>query len=264
MLYTLLVILLISLTYSLSLLLSNGKLVINIHSEVLASVIGALLGAIGAYTVGLVVEKRTNSKNEADKEQKKIVSHRKTLLGVEIYTQSVITALLKNERLLGGIASTISTGEYTVNSPRVIPPSQNIQHLDIRNMQLLDAWLRMELQLTIVNQIIEDFNDYYKNSAATLRDMALRGQKADQEVAQSTLNFIAGMAKSAHLAVETAIEDSKSVLDITRCLGRLEREPVANSLDTIENILNYHIHDELLHEERKATDRQFGDIFTDV
>lgn len=242
-------------------LLISGKqlnLSIAVNSEVWAATIGAVLGTVGAYLIGVIVEKRNNKKHLKEIEEQKIGAHYRALMLIEIRLQTIFITLHKNKRLLSGISSTITEGAYTITPPRTVPDYE-IVPTEIRNNQLLNEWINMEFKLNIVNQLIEDFNRYYSDVGSAVHDMQIRSQKLNQAAMEENIKTISELSKSVSAAVDTVLDIAGPILIITRHLSN------HTNSSSLQELIEYRISDEAISKELPSIAEEFSaDMFKDI
>ncbi|MGB4762325.1 MAG: hypothetical protein WBP12_03140 [Candidatus Saccharimonas sp.] len=240
------------------LLISGKQIQINIDSEAWAAIIGAVLGTIGAYLIGLAVERRSNRKHAAELEEQKIGAHYRALMHIEVRLNTIFITLYKNKRLLKGISSSITRNEFTVNLPRTVPIYE-ISPNEIRNNQLLNEWINMELKLTIVNQLVEDFNQYCSGVGSTIHDMQIRGDQLNEVAVNNNIKTIHELSNSLIEAVDSVISVASPVLVITRHLSNRINDK------SLEQLINYKLEVEDITSQLPSVGEEFNDdMFKDV
>lgn len=104
--------------------------------------------------------------------------------------------------------------------PRVFTlPSKDTE--DFLNPQWVDNWLTTVLRSNIVNQLIEDFTDYYKKVRDSVFLILMQGSQPDAKLVAQEQQTLMGFANSTNNAVEGAIEDALRMLAILQLHGEI-------------------------------------------
>jgi len=257
--YSLLAIIAVSLLAILALLINSPHthLSITLSSEAWASIIGAVLGTISAYSIGLIVERRTNKQHVEEAAERKIALHNSALLGIELHLQRALITLYKNRRLLAGISSTVKDGQYTATTPRAIDPRLAPSFADVKNKHLVSEWFTVELKLGLVNELIEDFNEDYKSTNMLIRSLLLQKQELNRRATRESQQHLFEMSNSTKEAVDDAIEGAKIALAITRCVSGFPKQATAKQ--TIPELFNYEVSQAEIEKALSPINEEFND-----
>jgi len=182
------------------------------------SVIGAAIGTLGAFLIALFAVYIDRRKNKKENDRKDLRAYNRSLITAEKALIEYIPAMLKASRLLGKISKDAQPGSYMMTLPRIfILPSKDSENF--RNPELVDNWLTTVLRSNIVNQLIEDFTNYYKNVRDTVFVILIEGNQPDVKLVTTEQQTLMSFADSTNNAVKGAIEDALRMLAILQLHG---------------------------------------------
>ena len=178
--------------------------------QIVAAVLGALLGALGAYVVGLLVHMRIK-KSEAKREDRaRIREYTRGIAMAEVYCREVLVVLYDAERLLGECAEKIQQGGWMMNLPRRVSIS-DVSVLDFQNEQLIAEWIALRFRIDKLNHLLREFNDHYMALTKEYGSMALRGENGIAQVVEDNDQSLHGLALKIQVATSETIRGVKHV-----------------------------------------------------
>ena len=200
------------------------------------SVVGAIIGVIGAFLVGVVAIALERLNGKKRQRQTLIRSHGDRILEVEIFVILYIQTQLKNERLLKQCAELTTLGHFMITLPRVMTSTLSHQG-HIINQQLLNEVVSFEMSVNLHNQVIEDFDDSYKEFRALLMPFALENnlQELDQDTITHQHKTLLNFARSAALSTQNAYENGISLLALITLRGESAQKKKPKKIKTLSN-----------------------------
>lgn len=182
------------------------------------SVVGAIIGTLGAFLIALFAVYMDRRKNKKEGDKKQLRAYNQSLITAEKALLEYIPAMFKASRLLGKISQDAQPGSYMMTLPRIFTlPSKDSENF--RNSELVDNWLTTVLRSNIVNQLIEDFTDYYMKVRDTVFSILVEGNQPDAKLVTTAQHTLMGFADSTNNAVKGAIEDALRMLAIIQLHG---------------------------------------------
>jgi hypothetical protein len=182
------------------------------------SIIGAAIGALGAFLVALVailVDRKVRKKAD---ERQSLRLYNSATMTAEGELNQLLSLLLKGDMLLNKCLKLERPGNFMMNLPRVM--ELNISLIsNMWNPQLVDEWLTLSLRVNIAIQVVEDFNAYYAGVRDEVHRMKLEGNEPDHKVVIEDHQTLQEFAQSALNAVRDLLAQSIRVLALIQLHG---------------------------------------------
>lgn len=219
---------------------------------------GALLGGVigfgGTYLAAWVTIRATRKhdqekaeqlkqRNEQKKEEEKILSYRRARFLAEASLQEYLTQLFANIRFAQGCAQAAQEHAIMTNLPRIIPFDMTIMH-DFRNLELVNKWLRLGMQIQLVNNMTDDFRIYYRGVTEGFDKVRLYTPKneelskhANPDAIVSGFETIRGYSLSVMQAAQSALDETFGALAVVDLHARLPDD----KFHTVSKLTAYHV-----------------------
>jgi len=193
------------------------------------AVIGGALGTLGAFFAAFTTvranineqkEKERKEKIKEDEKAKKETLRRysRQLIYSEVSLNEYLPAMLKNIRLLGRCAEASTPGNYMRTLPRTLSLSTGRSE-EMRNPELINQWLTLAINAKIVNQLVEDFVEYYKKVSDIVMEMELKGQTLNAKIVTQEHQTLIEFAKDAQEAVQISVDRAIEMLAMIQLHG---------------------------------------------
>lgn len=187
----------------------------NIHltgddKQIVAAATGAILGALGAYFVGLFVQRRIRKAEAKREERVRLREYTQSVVMAEAYCREVLVVLYDAERLLGECAEKIQQGGWMMNLPRMVSMSE-VSVMDFQNEQLITDWMALRFRVDKLNHLIREFHEHYTTINKEYSSMALHGQDGVPEVVEDNDQALHSLALKVQVATGETIRIVKHV-----------------------------------------------------
>lgn len=217
------------------------QVVINVRppddsSAVYAAIVGAFLGALGAYIVSYFADKRAINRFAKKAEQKRIDNYIDSIVLADGSLQAALLPLVKNEKILGNMAADI-TGNLSVNLPNSISLAEGISK-HFFNLDLANKWLSLCASTNLLNQLIQEFNNHYTKYREIFLDTQLRGGTVDSKTAKSEEETLKGLSGVLSGAVGKHIERTVDVLATIKIHAKISNFDTT-AFKTVEEIKKF-------------------------
>lgn len=157
------------------------------HLDFWGAIIGATLGGIigilsafyaAWYAANKAIkqahmrEQKEKDKERKDKEEAKLTEYRRACLLAETSLYSHITDAYTNIRILEGCVKSIKEQAISASRPRKIVFDDSVMYA-FRNQELVTKWLGLGMQVKQVNNLVDDFKEFYAETTGTVHKLQL-------------------------------------------------------------------------------------------
>ena len=215
------------------------------------AVLGGALGTLGAFSAAFITirasineqkekERKEKAKKEKDEKKESLRQYNRQLIFCETSLNEYLPAMLKNIRSLGRCADASTPGNYMMTLPRTLYLSSEKTE-EIRNSELVNQWLTLTIGARIINQLVEDFIEYYKKVRDTIMEMELKGQSLNARIVTQEHETLVSFAKDAQKAVQTTVDraiETLAMLQLHGEKGRSLKEKFKDPKDLDKFVLN--------------------------
>lgn len=199
------------------------------------NVVGATIGVIGAFLVGLVAIYLERRHQKADYKRTLIRAHGDKVIELEIFLNHYILATMKNERHLRQCIALKDAGSYSMTLPRSIPRTLD-QEGYILNRQLLNELVSLNMAIDLNNQLIEDFTTNYTQLSQFLMPIVAQKEAGtlDNKVVGDQHAQLLALAESARISTHNIYERSLKVMAIVHLHGEKSQVEKFTKVDELE------------------------------
>lgn len=207
------------------------------QSSFLGSVIGAVIGVIGAFSVGLLAIGLERQYQRSKRKKDLLRKYVSKLVELEIFLNQFISTQVKNVRLLRKCAELKTPGHFMMTLPRVMPLALT-QEGDLVNKQLVNAVVSLEIAINLNNQLVEDFITSYQELSRFLMPILAQKQtdtldrKMISEHYEKLLDFAGDVRKSS----QALYERSLNVMSIVHLHGEKNEK---HKFKKVKELLNF-------------------------
>jgi len=228
-------------------------------SETLAALAGAALGAIlgsaGAYSVGLLVERRTKKHEKEKEESRKLREYSRNISNAEISCQEMLVVLYDAQRLLEQVSDRNEQG-FMITLPRPVSHTE-FSSLEFRNNELMTNWITMKFRIDKLNHLILEFNDYYTSVSKMHESLALKGEEGVTKTLVSQRETILGLSGQVLIIVNELITSVKDVYAYVQVHAEIGRDK-ETKMKSIEQLSQYKVDKQHYKRARKAIDKRIS------
>lgn len=222
--------------------------------QIVAAAVGAMLGALGAYIVGMIVLQRVKRAEVKREDRAKLTEYSRGIAMAEAYCKEVLIVLYDAERLLGECAEKIRQGGWMMNLPRQVSLS-DISALDFQNEQLITDWITLRFRVDKLNHLIHEFNDHYTTITKEYGSMALRGENGVAQVVADNDESLHSLALKVQLSTNETIRAVKHVYALVIAHTQLNSHIQIRS---IEELSKLHVIESHYEKIRSRLDKRFS------
>lgn len=228
------------------------------------SVIGAAIGVVGAFCVGLLAVALERQYQRSKRKKDLLRRYVSKVVELEVFLNQFISTQVKNVRLLRKCAELKTPGHFMMTLPRVMPITL-IQEGDLINKQLVNAVVSLEIGINLNNQLVEDFIINYQELSRFLMPILAQKQtdKLDQKMIfehyAKLLEFASDVGKSS----QALYERSLNVMALVHLHGEKNER---RKFKKVKELLNFTLSEQIVESKYKELLKIYSEkeMFKDV
>jgi hypothetical protein len=224
--------------------------------QIIAAAIGALLGALGAYIVGLIVERRTKKSEVVKDDKARLREYSRSISEAEVGCQEALVILYDGIRLLNNCEKQIQGKGWMITLPRQINIG-NVSVLNFRNGQLMTEWIKLRFKLDKLNHLINEFNSYYMELSGEFSRIALRGEEGVGEITKHHYETINGFASEVKKIAQETVENVMHVYTLITAHAELS-DNEAVKIKSIEALSKFEVNSKHYKDIKKLLSARFA------
>lgn len=208
------------------------------------SIIGSIIGVIGAFLVGLLAIVLERQFQGANAQRGLIRQHGEKITELEIFLNQYISTVIKNERLLRRCTELKTPGGYMMTLPRVVSWTVANEGVII-NKQLLDELVSLKMGIALNNEIIEDFVVNYREFSQFLMPIVvqMKTSELDQNMITEQYSTLLEFAESSRISTHDTYERSLKVMAIVHLNGERSQK---KRFKKVKELADYGIDDDAI------------------
>ncbi|MBL8159495.1 hypothetical protein JNJ66_03495 [Candidatus Saccharibacteria bacterium] len=168
---------------------------------VIGTIVSNLVTVLGIFIAAWLAHRHERRKTENEK----LAVYSRACLRAEADLNNLLTMLYANVRLLQACTQHLADGAAMANLPRVTPINREL-FAEFRNTELINTWLSLYQANSLVNNLVEDYRQYYARVTDEVHTMLLNGEKPEAKVIQDDYRTLQGFGGAVGRATEGCIE----------------------------------------------------------
>lgn len=168
---------------------------------VIGTIVSNLVTVLGIFIAAWLAYRHERRKTENDK----LAVYSRACLRAEADLNNLLTMLQANVRLLKACTEHLANGAVMANLPRVTPIKREL-FTEFRNSELINAWLGLYQTNSLVNNLVEDYRQYYVKVTDEVHTILLNDGKPVAKVVQTDYKTLEGFGGAVGRATEACIE----------------------------------------------------------